>query len=123
MADFIVEYTIFEDSIELEAARGTETPDLNLPHKLDGFWIMNVDGSASSIGSGACLLVSGPNGFITKYALWFNFSMTNNEAEYEALLTRLRIARELGVKKLRIYTDSQLVAGQVKGNMKCERRI
>ncbi|XP_071695606.1 uncharacterized protein [Rutidosis leptorrhynchoides] len=39
----------------------------------------------------------------------------NNEAEYEALLAGMRIARELGIKKLQAYVDSQLVANQING--------
>src|SRR3989337_3046662 len=38
---------------------------------------------------------------------------TNNTAEYEGLLTGLRIATELGIKKLIIRGDSQLVVRQV----------
>ncbi|GJX38975.1 reverse transcriptase domain-containing protein [Tanacetum coccineum] len=40
--------------------------------------------------------------------------MTNNEAEYEALLAALRIAREMEIKSLAIFTDSQLMANQIK---------
>src|SRR5215216_2001175 len=38
---------------------------------------------------------------------------TNNTAEYEGLLARLRIAIELEIKKLIIRGDSQLVVRQV----------
>ena len=40
---------------------------------------------------------------------------TNNEAEYEALLTGLRIAKELGATMLRVQSNSQLIVGQVNG--------
>ena len=39
--------------------------------------------------------------------------MTNNIAEYEAFLVGLRVAKDLGARKVKIYTDSQLVASQV----------
>ncbi len=42
-----------------------------------------------------------------------SFSVTNNTAEYEAFLAGLRIAKDLGARKIRIFTDSQLVASQV----------
>ena len=42
------------------------------------------------------------------------FPTTNNEAEYEALLTGLSLAKALGVKSLIIQADSQLMIGQVK---------
>jgi ribonuclease HI len=38
---------------------------------------------------------------------------TNNIAEYEGLLAGLRISTELGIKKLIIHGDSQLVVRQV----------
>jgi len=40
---------------------------------------------------------------------------TNNEAEYWALLVGLREAKRLGGRSVRIFTDSELIARQVKG--------
>ena len=40
---------------------------------------------------------------------------TNNEAEYWALLLGLREARRLGGDSIRVFTDSELIARQVKG--------
>ena len=42
------------------------------------------------------------------------FPATNNETEYETLLTRLSLARVLKAKTLIIQDDSQLVVGQEK---------
>ncbi|GJY55573.1 reverse transcriptase domain-containing protein [Tanacetum coccineum] len=47
------------------------------------------------------------------YALRFIFNATNNEAEYEALIAGLRIARQMGVQNLQVNVDSKLVANQV----------
>ncbi|GJW77127.1 reverse transcriptase domain-containing protein, partial [Tanacetum coccineum] len=44
------------------------------------------------------------------YALRFRFNATNNEAEYEALIAGLRIARQMGVQNLQENVDSKLVA-------------
>ncbi|GJW52097.1 reverse transcriptase domain-containing protein [Tanacetum coccineum] len=49
--------------------------------------------SASSNGSGAGLMLIDPEGKEYTYALRFEFEITNNEAEYEALLAGLRIAQ------------------------------
>ncbi|GJX39080.1 reverse transcriptase domain-containing protein [Tanacetum coccineum] len=49
------------------------------------------------------------------YALRFRFDSTNNEAEYEALIDRLRIAEQMGVINLQANVDSRLVANQVNG--------
>ena len=47
------------------------------------------------------------------YALHFRFQESNNEAEYEALLAGLRLAKELKVNHLKVHSDSQLVVNQV----------
>ena len=53
---------------------------------------------------------------ILKYAVRLQFSTTNNEAEYEALLTGLSLAKALKAKNLIVQVDSQLIIGQVKGD-------
>ena len=63
----------------------------------DRFWVVHVNASSSFVGSGADLLLLGPKEFVAEYALQFDFSVTNNEAEYEALIAGLRIAKELEV--------------------------
>ena len=50
-----------------------------------------------------------------KYGVQLKFPATNNEAEYEGILTRLRLGKALGAKKLLIQSDSKLVIGQIRG--------
>ena len=51
-----------------------------------------------------------------KYAIRLQFPATNNEAEHEALLIGLSLAKALGAKNLIVQADSQLIMGQVKGD-------
>ncbi|XP_024010591.1 uncharacterized protein LOC112086024 [Eutrema salsugineum] len=44
-----------------------------------------------------------------------NFHASNNEAEYEALIAGIRLAQGIGVRKIRAFCDSQLVACQFNG--------
>ena len=44
-----------------------------------------------------------------------NFPCTNNTAKYEAYLTGLAVAREMGIKHLRVIGDSNLIVCQTKG--------
>jgi ribonuclease HI len=44
-----------------------------------------------------------------------DFVTTNNEAEYEAVLAGLSIAREMGVQNIEIRSDSQVVVSHVQG--------
>ncbi|CAL9011833.1 unnamed protein product, partial [Prunus brigantina] len=50
---------------------------------------------------------------VLEYALRFKFHASNNEAEYEALLAGLRLAKEMGAMQIQIFSDSQLVVHQV----------
>ena len=43
------------------------------------------------------------------------FTTTNNEAEYEAMISGINMAREMGVKNLEVRSDSQVVVGHVWG--------
>ncbi|XP_027173140.1 uncharacterized protein LOC113772850 [Coffea eugenioides] len=78
-------------------------------------WILHVDGSSNSEGSGAGLLLEDPQGEICSYALRFDFAASNNEAEYEAVIAGLQLARKLGAAHILVYSDSQLVVCQILG--------
>jgi len=53
----------------------------------------------------------------------FWFDTSNNQAEYEALIVGLRLARDLGVKNLKVQTDSQLIAGQMNGDYQARESL
>ncbi|GKG09106.1 reverse transcriptase domain-containing protein, partial [Tanacetum coccineum] len=55
-----------------------------------------MDGSSCVDSSGAGLILTNPEGTEFTYALRFEFSATNNVAEYEALIAGLRIAEQIG---------------------------
>jgi len=55
---------------------------------------------------GADVVLISPEGEILKYAIRLQFPTTNNEVEYEALLTGLSLARVLEAKTLIILADS-----------------
>nr|GEV35682.1 reverse transcriptase domain-containing protein [Tanacetum cinerariifolium] len=102
LADFIVERP--ED----------DTPDTSMKDKeeLPDPWILLTDRSSCIDGSGAGLINTNSKGMEFTYALRFRFNATNNEAEYEALIAGLRIARQMGVQNLQANVDSKLVANQ-----------
>jgi ribonuclease HI len=82
-------------------------------------WTMFFDGSLMKTGAGAGLLFISPLGKHLRYVLRLHFSVSNNVAEYEALVNGLRIAIELGVRRLDGRGDSQLVIDQVMKNSHC----
>ena len=71
---------------------------------------------------GAGVVIAFPEGEILKYGVQLKFPVTNNEAEYEAILTRLRIARALGAKNTLLRSDSQFIIGQVKGDFEAKEK-
>ena len=49
-----------------------------------------------------------------------DFPTTNNEAEYEALVAGLDLAKAAGAASVVVYCDSQVVANQVNGDYECK---
>jgi ribonuclease HI len=82
-------------------------------------WTLYFDGSVMKTGAGAGLLFVSPLGEHMRYAVRLHFPASNNMAEYEALLCGLKIAIEIGIKRLDVWGDSQLVIDQVMKNANC----
>jgi ribonuclease HI len=74
---------------------------------------MYFDDSLKLEGAGAGVLLISPTGEQLKYILQIFWKVSNNEAEYEALLNGLRLAASLGIKRLLVYGDSAVVINQV----------
>ena len=101
LAEFIAERTTMPD----EEAQETALPG----KEASCSWIMYFDGAFSLHGAGAGVLLVAPTEEHLKYVVQMHFpreASTNNTAEYEGLLAGLRIAADLGVKKLIIRGDS-----------------
>jgi ribonuclease H / adenosylcobalamin/alpha-ribazole phosphatase len=60
-------------------------------------------------------MMVGLQGVAVNYALQVLFMVSNNIAEYEALLTGLRFAKSVGARMVVIYSDSQLAVNQILG--------
>ena len=58
-----------------------------------------------------------PERITIEKSLRLNFSTTNNEAEYEALLMGMMMVQKMGGKAVRVFLDSKLVVGQVRGDL------
>src|SRR6266542_5717769 len=70
-------------------------------------------------GTGAGIVLISPTGEQLKYILQIHFPTSNNAAEYEALLHGLRIAISLGIRRLAVRGDSELVVNQVQKEYSC----
>jgi ribonuclease HI len=99
LPDFIAEW------LELQ---NTGPPDLSRT------WTMNFNGSKRLEGAGAGVILISPEGDKLKYVLRMTFpNASNNEAEYEALIHGMKMAKACDATRLKIFGDSQLVAQQV----------
>jgi ribonuclease HI len=75
---------------------------------------MYFDGSKRIQGAGAGVVLISPQGDKLKYVLRMSFPQaSNNEAEYEALLHGMKMAKACGATRLKIFGDSNLVVQQV----------
>jgi ribonuclease HI len=71
------------------------------------------DGSLNLEGTGVGVLLISPMGEQLKYVLQIFWRVSNNEAEYEALLHGLHLSSSLGIKRLLVYGDSTVVINHV----------
>jgi ribonuclease HI len=82
--------------------------------------IVHVDGGARGNPgpAAAACVISTPDGEILGEHAELLGEVTNNVAEYRALLLGLRQARELGVSEVEVVNDSELIAKQINGQYK-----
>ena len=76
-------------------------------------WVINVDGSSTLYAGGIRVILKSPEGDKLKYAARLQYQTTNNEAEYDALLKGLELAKSLGPESIIVQGDSQLIINQV----------
>nr|XP_020193892.1 uncharacterized protein LOC109779641 [Aegilops tauschii subsp. strangulata] len=60
-------------------------------------------------GLGVGIVLPSPKGDRLRYALQIHFATSNNVAEYEALVHGLQLAKELSIRRILCYDDSDLV--------------
>ena len=80
-------------------------------------WELYVDEVANQRGLGVGLVLVSPEKITIEKSLRLSFSATNNEAEYEALLMGLAMVQKMGGKAVKVFSDSKLVVGQVRGDL------
>jgi ribonuclease HI len=70
---------------------------------------MNFDGSKMVEGLGAGFVLTSPKGDKLQYVQQMHFRASNNIAEYEALVHGLKLAKEIGIRRILCFGDSDLV--------------
>ncbi|XP_062176102.1 uncharacterized protein LOC133881163 [Alnus glutinosa] len=100
LADFLVEF--------YSILKAEELPK-------ESTWIVHVDGSSAWSRSGVGVILRNPKGQEFGFAIKLDFVTTNNEAEYEVVISGLALSQEMGATNVEIRSDSQVVVGQVQG--------
>ncbi|XP_074374448.1 uncharacterized protein LOC141714851 [Apium graveolens] len=118
LADFILEFDSEVDDKAIVLAEPSSQG--NAPAKVREefpypWWILHVNGAVNNSGAGAGIILVIPEGHHLMSAIQFKFYVTNNDAEYEALINGLKIALEVGVVNMITRIDSELVVNQVNG--------
>jgi len=73
-------------------------------------------GSRGNPGPAACgIVIFDTSGKLLKIHAKYLGNVTNNQAEYEGVVTALRIAQAMAVKKVKFYLDSELIVKQLTG--------
>ncbi|RVW46034.1 hypothetical protein CK203_068689 [Vitis vinifera] len=100
MADFVLEYS--------------RRPNQHHESSEQEWWTLRVDGASRSSGSGVGLVLQSPTGEHLEQAIRLGFSASNNEAEYEAILSGL----DLALGAIRLQTpDLQRLATSVRSTL------
>ncbi|KAL5578654.1 hypothetical protein UlMin_011096 [Ulmus minor] len=101
---------------------GMNVKQLELPGELQEVasieepeWELMFDGAASAKGGGIGVVLTGPESQVLTKTCKLLYSCSNNEAEYEALIVGMEMAKKEDVKRLTIKGDSRLVIQQLKG--------
>ena len=119
--EFVPRHSVKSQALSDFVAECTFSTDLGIikePSPTDKSWTLFTDGSSTTSAGGAGIILTSPEGFKVQQAVIFGFSVTNNEAEYEALIAGLKLASHLEVKVIEIFSDSQLVVKQINGEFK-----
>jgi ribonuclease HI len=86
-------------------------------------WALFFDGSSYGKGDGVGILLISPRGEMFEFAIPIQPTVTNNQAEYEALLRGLQYLKEAKAISVEIYGDSELVIKQLNGQYECRNDI
>ncbi|KAK1441334.1 hypothetical protein QVD17_07181 [Tagetes erecta] len=108
LADFVAD---FSDDLIKEA-------DLEVQQLEEdkGLWILHTDGASNVRGTGLGILLKSPQGDIIPQSISCEFQATNNEAEYEALIAGLHLAKDMGIRYLQVFVDSLLITNHFNGS-------
>ncbi|XP_028078896.1 uncharacterized protein LOC114280718, partial [Camellia sinensis] len=83
--------------------------------ELEAFLQANIDVCSNRQEVGAGVVLVSPNGRILEQFIHLGFKVSTNKAEYEALITGLKLAEAMEADEVVVFCDSQLIVNQETG--------
>jgi len=105
MADFVTQHCGAVDALEI------------VP------WTLFFDGSNCDRGAGIGIVLISPRGKKYEFSLLIVATSINNQAEYQALIRRLELLKEVHADAVEIFGDSMLVINQLAGSYECRSEV
>jgi hypothetical protein len=106
--------SIFHMSDQMEKISVRKTSTVVWDREDNFVWRMYFDGACSREGSGVGIVFISPTKEVIPMSYKLEFDTTNNISEYEALLLGLKVAKDMGIDKLSVFGDSELIIHQIK---------
>ena len=88
---------------------------ITIPENCSPWWNMYVNGVVNGKGARASIVLVSPEDHKLQSSIHFDFKATNNDAEYEALIAGLKLALEMKVENMTVYSNLMLVVWQIRG--------
>jgi ribonuclease HI len=125
----LIEYDLAYES--LKSMKGQIVANFIVEHRIDSEhdidislvslipWRLYFDGSVCNNGQGVGVVYISPHGAVFEALCRLEYSCTNNQAEYEALLFGLELLTAVGATHIEAYGDSLLVVQQISKVCQC----
>ena len=110
IADLLATFTGEEEFLLDEEVLG----EVAMAEAIREQWIMKFDGSSTAYLGGVGIVLYHKKDKVVVLSFKLEFPCSNNTTEYEAYLTGLATALEMGVKHLKVIGDLNLVVCQTK---------
>ncbi|RDX87393.1 Retrovirus-related Pol polyprotein from transposon 17.6, partial [Mucuna pruriens] len=105
---------LFEGHIKVQALADfiIKLAPVGHPSREGREWFLFIDRASNQSESGVGVILESLDGVLVEQSLQFEFKASNNQAEYEALLVRMKLAKELYAWILIVKSDLKLVIDQ-----------
>ena len=117
LADLVVEFAEGPEEMNVEKHDMDEKSVSLISAQCFMPWEVYMDGAANQRGSGVGLVLVSLEKITIEKSLRLGFLATNNEVEYETLLMGMMMVQKMDGKTVKVFSDSKLVVGQVRGDL------